>query len=640
MSTPLSTKNTRRSRIGSAILALLFACFTIASAQDNKGDQRKKGGDSPQKSSPQRAPEQAGQRRAQPVHDTPSPASQPQSGQHNQGQGSRNQPSADTGGRQPGNQPQRQSQGILGQPGRQPGNPPQRQNQDVSGPGARQPGNSPGSQPQQRNQNQQVTGPGGRQFGNQPANQPQRGGFGSAGGSRTPDRPADNRPGVGPQNHVVRYANGQPHTVRMSDGGVVRRNEAGHVMEVRTPGGAVIHHSPSGVRRVEMTRGDRIVVSSGHGYGYVQRPVTFGNRGYVQRTYVVRGVARADVYRPMAWHGVSLHIYTPVRYYRPSYYSWAYNPWSRPVVYSWGWTRDPWYRYYGGYFTPYPTYSSPTLWLTDYLIANTLQEAYDQRLAATAPAPSIYAAAQPPLTPEVKQLISDEVRRQIDLERAESQNVNAAYNTASAPPMFSDNSRHTFVVADPVLANSGSGECALGEGDVIQTLGNPPVDSPAADAIVLASRPPDCRRGIVVSVQLQDLQEMQNHLRSTIDRGLGELQSRGGQAGLPAIPAGYTGTVDTPMASQVQAESNAAGELTQASQEADRAEQSVIQESASVADNSGSGAPATISLGQSIDEVTAIQGKPQKVVDLGSKKIYVYPDIKVTFIDGKVTDVQ
>jgi len=427
----------------------------------------------------------------------------------------------------------------------------------------------------------------------------------------------------------------------MSNGGVVRRNESGHVMEVRTPGGAVIRHAPSGVRRVEVVRpGNRVVVATGHGYGYVQHPLTFGGHGYVQRTYLVHGVAHANIYRPMAWHGLSLNIYMPVHYYRPAYYSWAYNPWARPVVYSWGWARDPWYRYYGGYFVPYPTYASPALWLTDYLIASTLQASYEARLSESGPPPAYSPAAQAMLTPEVKQSIADEVRRQIDMERAESQNGNAAaYNAAAAPPMFSDNSRHTFVVSDPALVSSGSGECGLGAGDVIQTLGNPPVDSPTADALVLASHPEDCRRGMVVAVQIQDLQEMQNHLRSTIDTGLGELQSRGGQAGLPPIPANFAGTVDTPLASQVQAETNAASELTQATQDADSAEQSVIQESASVTDNSSGGAP-TISLGQSIDEVTAIQGKPQKIVDLGNKKIYVYADIKITFVDGRVADVQ
>jgi hypothetical protein len=50
--------------------------------------------------------------------------------------------------------------------------------------------------------------------------------------------------------------------------------------------------------------------------------------------------------------------------------------------------------------------------------------------------------------------------------------------------------------------------------------------------------------------------------------------------------------------------------------------------------------PARIALGQTIDEVTANLGQPEKVVDLGSKKIYFYRDLKITFIEGKVSDVQ
>ncbi len=50
--------------------------------------------------------------------------------------------------------------------------------------------------------------------------------------------------------------------------------------------------------------------------------------------------------------------------------------------------------------------------------------------------------------------------------------------------------------------------------------------------------------------------------------------------------------------------------------------------------------PAKIALGQTIDEVTASLGQPDKVVDLGGKKIYIYRDLKITFLDGKVSDVQ
>ena len=50
--------------------------------------------------------------------------------------------------------------------------------------------------------------------------------------------------------------------------------------------------------------------------------------------------------------------------------------------------------------------------------------------------------------------------------------------------------------------------------------------------------------------------------------------------------------------------------------------------------------PPTIQLGQSVDEVTKLLGAPTKVVNLGVKQIYIYKDMKVVFLRGKVADVQ
>jgi hypothetical protein len=50
--------------------------------------------------------------------------------------------------------------------------------------------------------------------------------------------------------------------------------------------------------------------------------------------------------------------------------------------------------------------------------------------------------------------------------------------------------------------------------------------------------------------------------------------------------------------------------------------------------------PPTIQIGQSPDEVKGMLGQPEKVVNLGAKQIFVYKDLKVTFINGKVVDVQ
>ena len=51
-------------------------------------------------------------------------------------------------------------------------------------------------------------------------------------------------------------------------------------------------------------------------------------------------------------------------------------------------------------------------------------------------------------------------------------------------------------------------------------------------------------------------------------------------------------------------------------------------------------APQSISVGQTKDQVTATFGAPTKVVKLATKEIDYYPDMKVTFVKGKVTDVQ
>jgi hypothetical protein len=50
--------------------------------------------------------------------------------------------------------------------------------------------------------------------------------------------------------------------------------------------------------------------------------------------------------------------------------------------------------------------------------------------------------------------------------------------------------------------------------------------------------------------------------------------------------------------------------------------------------------PQTIEKGQTTDQVQSALGKPTKVVNLGTKQIWVYPDLKVTFLNGKVSDVQ
>jgi hypothetical protein len=50
--------------------------------------------------------------------------------------------------------------------------------------------------------------------------------------------------------------------------------------------------------------------------------------------------------------------------------------------------------------------------------------------------------------------------------------------------------------------------------------------------------------------------------------------------------------------------------------------------------------PVSIEKGMTTDQVEAAMGQPDKKVNLGTKQIYYYKDMKVIFLSGKVSDVQ
>ena len=453
-------------------------------------------------------------------------------------------------------------------------------------------------------------------------------GAGRPGGA--PGRPAvaANRPVYhGANGAEVHYgANGRPAVVRAH--------------------GMVITHAPNGLARSEFVRPDHsVIVTQGGHYGYVQRPYVVGGVGYVQRTYIVGGVSYARIYRPYMYHGIGLNLYVSSHYYAPAFYGWAYTPWSRPVVFGFGWGGSPWFGFYGGYFAPYPAYAGPAYWLTDYMIAASLQDAYQQQQAAAAAQANAAAYPPPPaggqaaLTPDVKQAIADEVHRQLDQERVESQ---AGAPAQGGPQFLADNSSHVFVVGTALAVQSQGGECGLTEGDVLQMTAPPPANSATADLAVLASKGQDCRKGSLVSVAIPDLQEMQNHMRETLDQGLADLQKRQGQGGLPAEPpAAQRPPVEPAYATAAPPpDSNIASEVSQQAESATQAENEVLEQAQTGGPAAGGGAPQSVSLGMTIDQVVAMLGQPQVVGDLGSKKVYNYGNMKVIFVDGKVTDVQ
>jgi hypothetical protein len=48
----------------------------------------------------------------------------------------------------------------------------------------------------------------------------------------------------------------------------------------------------------------------------------------------------------------------------------------------------------------------------------------------------------------------------------------------------------------------------------------------------------------------------------------------------------------------------------------------------------------TVRLGESMDEVVSVLGPPEKRILLGPKTVFVYPHLKVVFVDGKLTDAE
>jgi hypothetical protein len=434
-----------------------------------------------------------------------------------------------------------------------------------------------------------------------------------------------------------------------SNGSGIRTRPNGGVRDVHdAQRGMDVHHDLNGNRRVEMERGDRGRLVSERGRpGFAERGYDFHGHDFGRRAYYFHGREYDRFYRSYGYHGIYLDVYAPGYYYDPAYYVWAYNPWAAPVVFSWGWGRVGWSGYYGGYFAPYPAYPSASYWLTDYMISQDLQTAYaaHQEAGEVDGAP-IAASSTPVLTPEVKQQIADEVRSQLALENLERQQVaqNQDVDPASSgiARLLADGKPHVFVAGGALdLVDASGQECAISDGDVLALKTPPAADATAAALVVLASKGgQECQKSSIVTVPLADLQEMQNSMRATIDQGLQELQAKQGKGGLPqAPPSAQAKPTQAVYATAAPApDPKDAADLQAQNQQADQVEKEVAAAAALPA--GAASAPASVALGQSLDQVKAILGAPAREADLGAKVIYYYDGMKVTFKDGKVSNVE
>jgi hypothetical protein len=303
-----------------------------------------------------------------------------------------------------------------------------------------------------------------------------------------------------------------------------------------------IHRPIHGERVIEVVHPDhsRLVVLGGN-RGYLERPLA--RPGYIARTYVVAGRPYATVYRTYSYRHMVYYRYLPAVYYHPVFYAWAVDPWPAPAVYRWGWQTAPWWRVYGTYLAPPPAYASAALWLTDFVLAENLRLAYENARASAAPAPSYAASPQRALTPEVKQTIAEQIRRQIEAERdgaaqsASPSSQQAALNSDDAAPPALDANQRIFVVSMNLDVNTVAGPCALTPGDIILRTGDAPAAGTTVSVNVLNSQSGDCPVNTAAQVELSTLQEMHNQFREQIDHGLKTLAENGGKDGLPYGPA-------------------------------------------------------------------------------------------------------
>jgi hypothetical protein len=447
-------------------------------------------------------------------------------------------------------------------------------------------------------------------------------------------------------------------TSSRSGAAAVHTND-GSVTDIHDNQGMNIHRNVGGTMRVSIERPDHSrTIIEGRNSGYVQRLYFHGGREYARRTYYTNGKSYNLFYIRHLYRGTVLDVYTPSRFYPPAFYAWADNPWPVPVVYSWGWANQPWYAQSSVIFTPFPVYPSTAYWLTDYLIADSLQS----YLSGANPES---ASLQTAFTTEIKLVLVDEIKRYIALDQLEA--IDNAENhppdtaAGSVAATLTGNQSHVLISgSDYDALDASQTRCAISPGDVIQIVPAILDDPKEVPALVLLSKPKECPKSAQVRLALTDLQDMQNYMRATIDHGLDEFHSRLGTLGLPSAPAAAQAAA-VPAAFATDApppEQNIGLQISTQQQRAKAYEESYADRSASqgaasipptstsssaaqAASSPDTGkSPASLSLHQTIDGVVKAMGKPDKIITLGNKTIYYYKDLTVTFTDGKVTDVQ
>jgi len=395
------------------------------------------------------------------------------------------------------------------------------------------------------------------------------------------------------QSLTVTTANGRNYNLR-PNGTLASYSGHGQSANFRSNGRlASLHTShidiargPRGQRTIISERPGGRLVSIGRHRGYFERPIVYHDHNFYQRTYVHGDHRYTRDYFRYHYHGREFYHYVPHVTYAPAYYGWAYYPWGDPANYSWGWDSSDWYSFYSSFFSPSDSYPSGEDWLTDDILGQTMQDGYpgdaqgtgDDQQDANTPdnGDDVTAQADTPITPDVKQMIAEEVKQQLAFENAAAQKPDQAPTLDGLPQVMVPN--HLFVVDQVQNVSTSDGQqCSLSVGDIIKLVAAPPDSATSADLMVVNSRKGDCAAGLTVSVPLESLQEMQNNFRAQLDSGLKALHDQQGKGGIPAAPMAAITPPPVPADEPPEDTTNVQAQIDAQQQQADQAEASVTQ---------------------------------------------------------------
>jgi hypothetical protein len=379
--------------------------------------------------------------------------------------------------------------------------------------------------------------------------------------------------------HVTEFHDAS-RSARFDSSGQVRFVQSKHGGDTTS----VVHNfSGSRIVQTHFADGSR-VVSYGPHTGFAERPVP-GRAGYLSRTYASGGTIHVYVYRTRLYLGIRYSQFVPGAHYRPAFYAYVNSPWPGPVAYSWGTSSED--GVYGAYFTPYPVYSSPDMWLTDYMMNASLQQAYAERQESLTPAErapqTTYSGApafQATLDPGVKSLIQQQVVADVAAMQTDSAQPNTSQDDSiravqqDETPDVLKSSHTVFVVSTDLQVAYGDEQvCALTAGDV---LFRRPSAGMAADGTVdltvVGTKAGSCNLNTPARLNVATLEEMNNQFEQQLQGGLETLAAKQKQGLFPPAPD----TTQTQVAAGQDAPQDINMLLKQTQDSADHAEVEVM----------------------------------------------------------------